>query len=601
MNKLKIYVMSLLSLNIIRVSTPRLHGTPSPEDSSSIQHRIEGAYEQFADKFKKIQELKNAPIPDITQRTKEYALTIAEEIEPYKYCKDIDQAAQLSYRLEYFQTTVDRFCDLSISAITSARAELRQFIKELESISEEIDKLPDENPNKEEYSDKIFALLTRCYDLNFEITRKLESVKQTVTPLLFEPFLLESNNPIVKFEMLTMETGNLQLPMVVYSPARKTPEEKFSCVFWLHGGDIYSDLAESSTLHIESPEQIALPFDLDRFWSNASVGLQSLARLLASQGIVLATIEFDAKLGKGNLRQQVKDQVEKVKELSYIDTDKMSFLGHSIGGYILSLLVVNDYQFLIENFKFGVAFVSPVFNEAWSGGIYGDQSDQSAQDRNQNCFLNFALPNGKSFYPVLSEGESTNDYSIKEILYRLPNLQDKKRVFQYVYPFSPTCGMSNDELRPKLASLPRIFILAGTADSNTLPATQGGTLAWRLKKMKLENWRILTYKNALHSPHRLGIYFGNPPSQEGFQQMLSDVLSIAKGTPPTGTQNLDELSNGTTQVYDFFQQQNTTRYFAEYSYFMEFNARWPEFVPFGATECGREILKAMRAKDESHQ
>ncbi|MDR1334427.1 MAG: hypothetical protein LBJ71_04360 [Holosporaceae bacterium] len=513
---------------------------------------------------------------DYGQLARTYSQTIAENLAPYKYCEDVEQAAQLSLAIENFQTTVDKFI-----------AQNFPVISKLNSVNKKLNEFP---------SNAEISLLGDKYSFLVDvIDEKRNSLSNQVMPLLFEPFLLQSNDPIVKFETLITETDGMQLPMVVYSPTQKKPGEKLPCVIWVHGGNIASDLKDDSTLHIESPGKIALPFHSNRFESNISVGIQPLARFLVSHGIVFVTTEWNAKYGQGNLCQQIKDQIKKVKELDYVDTDKMAFLGHSIGGHILSLLSTNDPQFLEDNFKLGVAFVSPVLNEAWLGGDY----DAQPGDLSQNCFPHFALFNDVDLYSILNSRKIST--LLHELLPSRPNTM--KRILQYVYPFSPTRGMSDDELQPKLASLPQIFILMGTADSNTLPATQGGTLAWRLSNMGLKNWQMLIYKNALHSSHRLGNYFGNPPSTEGFKQMLSDVLQIAHGNPPNGTQDLSELSNGTTAVYDCMKfQRNTMRSYAERSRFMKLGAdNRQEFIPFGKTACGQGILEAMRANDESLQ
>ncbi|MDR1334428.1 MAG: S9 family peptidase [Holosporaceae bacterium] len=603
--KLKACTASLLLLNTIQLSVSQLHsaspqGNSGPEseqesawvtkdispEAQILQRYTEKICSQIERELQKRQELANTSPQDTTQLARTYSQTIAENLAPYKYCQDVDHAVQLSLAIENFQTTVDEFCNSVASTLTSA-------LPALQSATEKLNKFP----NNEEYDEVIIPLLCRCYDWENEIQNGLESIKTSVTPLLFEPFLLQSNDPIVKFETLITETDDMQLPMVVYSPAQKTPREKLPCAIWAHGGSIASDLKDNLTLHIESPGQMASPFRLNRFKNNVSIGIQPLARFLASKGIAFVTIEWNAKDGQGNLRQQIKDQIEKIKTLDYIDTDRMTFWGHSMGGYILSLLAANDPQFLRDNFKLGVAFVSPVLNEAWLGGNY----DAQPGHQNRDCSFKFALPNDdEHFCSLLIEDKPIGGHSISN----LENTEYAKRVLQYVYPFSLTCGMGDDELQSKLASLPPIFILMGTADSNTLPATQGGTLAWRLGNMGLKNWRMLIYKNALHSIHRLGIYLGNPPSTEGFKQMFPDVLQIAQGNPPAGTQDLSELSNGTTLVGDSEtrlnpEKRNTMRSYAKRSRFMKSNVNnRPEFIPFGETACGQEILEAMRANDE---
>jgi hypothetical protein len=116
---------------------------------------------------------------------------------------------------------------------------------------------------------------------------------------------------------------------------------------------------------------------------------------------------------------------------------------------------------------------------------------------------------------------------------------------------------------------------------------------------------MLTYKNALNSPHRLRIYLNNPSPVEGFKQMLLDVSKIAQGLQPAHeTQDLSTLSNGTAQVgtittsYYNPSYRKPMRFLAECSYFIELSAdNELKFIPFGETECGQEILNATQASD----
>jgi hypothetical protein len=454
-------------------------------------------------------------------------------------------------------------------------------------------------------SDSIATARTKCYDLRNEIIDKQGQISEIVSPILLEPFLLKPGDPVIEFEILTTETDDGQLPMVVYSPAQKIEGQKFPCVVWLHGGSIDSNLSDKdTTLHIEAPDQITSPFNWDQTEHNVSLWLQPLIRFLVSNGVVVATIEMDPKEGNGNLCQQIKDQATIIKGLPHVDPAQTTFFGHSAGGYALSLLLANDHQFLIDNFK-SIAFVSPVSNEAWSGGLYPSQytkqedvqdTAQRCLDLNKDCYFNFAFPEEEALPRTSIAGKRIGDHKIGDLLKRPECAQF---VLEHVYPFSPTCGMSDEQLKPKLALLPQLFILMGTADNNTIPATQGGTLAWRLKEMELTNWCMRIYPNAHHSPHRLKTCYGNPPSKEGFRQMLPDILSIAKGPYPTGTRELSDLSNGGTDVCDMTGQANTMRSFAKRSFFVRRDSgnNAIEFVLFEGTESGREILEATEEKD----
>ncbi|MDR1590937.1 MAG: hypothetical protein LBR92_03005 [Puniceicoccales bacterium] len=614
--KFKTCVTSLLLLNALQFSALKLYGDPPPEQSSSeakqdpalMMENLSPETVAFRNKVRQVEqkiqgEQANTSQTDIKRSAQIYSQKTANNLNNCKNCQNVNQAVQLSSAIENFQGIVDEFCNLVAPSLTSIKTELDSIIGTWNNNLPEAEKEKLERIIAHQESQESISLMGRFYNWEGKIRNELKLIQEIAAPLLYEPLSLKCHDPVITFETLITETDDKQLPMVVYSPTQKTSGEKLPCVIWLHGGSIASALKEKGTLHIESPEQVtpplpqifpntqaseqvAPPSHQDWRTNNVSVGIQPLARFLASNGIVCATIEFDSENGKGNLRQQVKDQVEKIKTLAYIDTDKITFWGHSIGGYILSLLIANDPQFLIDNFKSGIAFVSPVLNEAWSGAIY---FDGYGNNRSGDCAFQFATPDDRS---ISIENQSIGNYKINDLL---KNAEHAQYILQCTYPFSPTCGMSDAELQPKLASLPPLFILMGTADSNTLPATQGATLAWRLHNMELTNWKILAYKNALHSPHRLKIDLNNPPSEEGFRQMLPNVLQIAQGIQPTnGTQDLSEISNGATTAYDSFQQQKPMKFFAERSFFMKLNANNDvELIPFGETECGQEILAIM--------
>ncbi|MDR2812264.1 MAG: hypothetical protein LBB05_00510 [Puniceicoccales bacterium] len=441
-----------------------------------------------------------------------YSQRIARDVASYKYCKTVDEAALFSSAIENSQKMVDDFF---------VQSSVDLLLKELSKFSEDLSTFSRDIPGGEPKS--------HIFTYEHTIEEVLSKAKDAVIPTLFEPFLLKHGDPLLEFTALTTTTDDVTLPTFVYFSPQEDGEAKLPCVVWIHGGGMHDSLNNGSSfvLHIEAPDQAPPNMEGILSWlrSNMSSGLQALARFLAANGVAFATVEFDPKAGKSNVCKQIMDQVEAIKGLSYIDPDQMILCGHSLGGYILSLLVANYHEFLRDNFK-SIAFVSPLFNEAW-GAVNFQDSDYLGGNQNQSCFPNFAIPDGEAHLRgVLIDGKQIMDVTISEILYH--KVPEARRILQLTYPFSPTIGIGDEELRPKLASLPPVFILQGTADSNTLPATQAATFAWRLKGMKLPNWLMLAYPNASHLPYRLLAYAGNPPSLEGFKQMLSDTLQIAQ-------------------------------------------------------------------------
>jgi hypothetical protein len=149
--------------------------------------------------------------------------------------------------------------------------------------------------------------------------------------------------------------------------------------------------------------------------------------------------------------------------------------------------------------------------------------------------------------------------------------------------------MDDNELQSKFKSLPSLFIFMGTADDNTIPATQGGALAWRLKNMGIENWRMFVYKGASHVIHRLKE--GVP--RKAFREIFTDILSIAQGNPREGTKDLSALSNGNTKIND-----STMREKAQGAKFIKVNDQNEiETISFEETECGKVILAETEQND----
>jgi hypothetical protein len=115
--------------------------------------------------------------------------------------------------------------------------------------------------------------------------------------------------------------------------------------------------------------------------------------------------------------------------------------------------------------------------------------------------------------------------------------------------------------------------------------------------MGITNWGMFTFKNALHSIHRLYKVDENLPSEGGFKQMLSDVLKIAQGNPPKGTQDFSNLSNGAKKLNN--STEKTMRFFVECARFLTIaKGNKIQIIPFSQTDCGKAILKAMEANDK---
>jgi hypothetical protein len=409
-------------------------------------------------------------------------------------------------------------------------------------------------------------------NLEEQIRRYMEPIEFSIRNLLFKIFLDSFDNGLplkceTLCETLNVETDDKILPMTVYHAANS--RKKLPCIVWIHGGNMFSEL-------------VTPPNDRTLFF-------QCIGRFFASQGVVFAFIEWNADFGKGNIIQQIKDQVNSLQELSYIDSTKMTVFGHSIGGYILSMFIVNDPLYLANAFQNGIVFVAPVVNEAWTGGRFTQFGDL-----NEECACNFLIPFGQ--LPESIDNEPIGTYTIRDLLRRK---EYASRVLSMMYPFSPTCGISNEELHNKLQGFSQIHIALGTSDTNTHPLTQGGTMAFELKEAGLHNWRIHTYEGGFHSLHLPEPLFKNPPPDLSIViQMLGDTLAIAKGNPPQGTQDLSRILNGSVEVYSE-NEKNGMRHFAKNSFFTQVNVNGQlERIPFPKTTYGQYILQATAKKDQ---
>ncbi|MDR2806626.1 MAG: prolyl oligopeptidase family serine peptidase [Puniceicoccales bacterium] len=621
-----VYIVCLLGLLgqgvcFAAESLPSLAGESESEKLQEILRTLEQEYTQLSTEFDANKENENSKwLPSITKdnvksAVKNFTEQTSQELKSCQYCNDVDQAAQLSSMIENFQEDVYKFCQLM---------PMRSFNKQLTSATSKVGHFWDlflggknnaqcvPPAQKQQYNDlsNRYAKLEQCmmqcrpYGL---YNNALKTLENNISKF-YKPFLLKSDDKNIGFETIRTETDDLELPMVVYSPKNKEGETKLPSLVWLHGGSINSALeGDTTTLHVESPDQSPSQWDQN----NISMGIQPLARFLVFNGIVFATIEMNPKYGKGDLCRQVIDQVNKIKKLSYVDSEQMTFCGHSIGGYVTSLLLVNNPTFL-KQFK-AVAFVSPVINEAWTENYSSKITNNGSlhyeviRNHQQSLYFKFAQPDDLKSISLDIKGESTpiGECRVSDLL---KNPEYQQRVLQCLYPFSPTCGLddNNDALKEKLQECPPIFVLMGTADSNTIPATQGGAFIWKLKKWGLNNWRMFSYKKGPHSCHR---FSGDPtqdsPEKEAFKTMLNDILKIAKNeyTIPNEIQNFDILSNGKTPINQQEQDELTTsqsitmRNAAELSFCICLENGEISYVPYKDTECGQAILRAMESND----
>jgi hypothetical protein len=310
---------------------------------------------------------------------------------------------------------------------------------------------------------------------------------------------------------------------------------------------------------------------------NFTPSLQPLARYLAQNGVAFATITIRGKDGNGNVRKQIKDQIEAIKRLDDIDKTGMAFIGHSNGGHIMSQMIANEYTFLNDNFKFGVGLASPYINESWGNCLI---DIHNTFDSFNGFAFRYAAPDD---VPTITNGSETVDIDCSQPIKNLQG-QAAEYAYKYVNPFSITSGMSREELRNILNQLKvPVFLFVGLKDDNTAPTTQNGTVAWLLKELGFPNWRIFAYAEAAHSPHRIQYIKTdeNIPDEQlqAFKDMLSDILSIGKGTPNKGTQDLK-----------IFNQDAKVKQHSPELTFLRFKNGEKIQVKFKDTECGKELL-----------
>ncbi|MDR0740887.1 MAG: hypothetical protein LBF34_04225 [Puniceicoccales bacterium] len=536
--KSKICVISLLLLNTLQFSIPQLHST-SPQRKSFSEIYIGDS-----------------------------------EIDDVKACQTVDKAAKFSQLIEnrvqdlktYY--TPWQLSDQYKKQLNDQQKKYKDLIKKLiqEVITPEnqrrLDSLKKNITNTNKQLEKCEIQIRNCTAELSNFPSPWEGFQDA-----FSKFKLD-NVDSIKLEKITLSTDAENITCYVYSPQSDpgtTPS--YPCIFWLHGGSV----GTKDNCRYSNPNQ--LDISLDDFLSsiyNFTPGLQPLARYLVQNGVAFATITIRGKDGNGNIRQQIKDQIEKIKKLDYIDSTKMAFIGHSNGGHIMSQMIANEHAFLNDNFKLGVGLASPYINESWGTCLI---NVPIIFDSFNHFAFKHAAPND-----VLE----TIDCSISIKKFRG---QEAEYVYKYVNPFSITSGMSREELQTIFRQLTiPVFLFVGLEDQNTAPTTQNGTVAWLFKEIGFENWRTFAYAGAAHSPHRIqNVKTDENISDErlkAFKDMLSDILSIGKGTPNEGTQDLK-----------IFNQDAIVKQYSPELIFLRFENDEKIQILFKDTDCGKEILR----------
>jgi predicted esterase len=502
------------------------------------------------------------------------------EVDAVKACQTLAQATKFSQLIENRTENLGRYCSPWIALkrakkdYADRQAQQNTLIQELESES-----IAPEDKEKEQKRLKILSKgITATYDRiqNFQnqietLTKELNNFLNTSDPWkafqeVYSKFNLK-NIDSIKLEEVTVATDDENITCYVYAPKSDRATPPYPCIFWLHGGSV----GIKDNCRYSDPNQLDISFD-DFLGTpyNFTYGLQPLARYLVQNDIAFATITIRGKNGNGNIREQIKDQIEEIKKLDYIDGTRMALIGHSNGGHIMTQMIANEYAFLNENFKLGVGLASPYINESWGSSSIG-QLPMYFDSFNHFAFQH-AAPN---------DVPKNIDCSmpIKEF-----QGKEAKYVYKYAHPLSITSGMSRKKLKKIFDQLKiPVFLFVGLKDYNTPPTTQNGTVAWLLKEIGFDNWRTFAYAGAAHSPHRIQNIKTNeniPPEQsQAFESMLSDMLSIGKGKPNEGTQNLK-----------IFNQDKKVKEYSPELIFLQFENGEKRKVKFKDTDCGKEIL-----------
>jgi acetyl esterase/lipase len=295
----------------------------------------------------------------------------------------------------------------------------------------------------------------RFLDLRDQLKQHTQSYGlSNVGPKILTPFLLRKDDPQVAFQSLKVVVDDVELTTPIYFPRLK-PDGHLPCIIWLHGGSMYG----GGGLFLHAPNEFPTNRHSWEWTYSATFDRQTEARFFASQNIAFAVITINPNSGQNDICQQIKSQVEAIKGLDFIDTNRMIFVGHSNGGYALSLLVNKDSNFLQQNFKNGIVFASTYLAPG---------ANYTMEDL---CFFKFAAPDGQRL-----------ELATKKIR-KLKGTKHRQYVLRHTYPLSAQCGMPDEELLEKLQGFPPIYILTAENDDITPPEVNGGMLAKRLGKL----------------------------------------------------------------------------------------------------------------------
>ncbi|MDR3317203.1 MAG: hypothetical protein LBS71_00125 [Puniceicoccales bacterium] len=340
---------------------------------------------------------------------------------------------------------------------------------------------------------------------NTFFSQQAESQRVKWLKTIINPLLLVSDNPKIQFQEISVSSGGSELKSLIYYPKEMSENQKLPCIIFLPGGNMYYETLIHTPNMLPVDNFIYMPSDM--LSSSATMDRLVEARFLVANQMAFALIAIDPQSGKNDVRQQVKDQVEKIKELPFVDNGKLSLFGHSNGGYVLSLLVKNDAQFLRDNFKRGIVFASSYLTPEEQKGSMED-----------GCWINYAISQ------TLFKKLKPNIYNKKLKIFE--GTEEAQEILSYIYPMSKKYGMDAKSLQTQLQDGPPVFLMIAKRDNVTPPGINSIPLAEKLNETNL-NWRVFSY-DATHCLHTT--------------EALEDILAIGQGNPREGDL-LEELKS----------------------------------------------------------